>query len=293
MIYRDIPQLPVDYVWISQGYSAKKPHYGIDIGYRSDNPDPPVRAVADGKVAIKGTDQYGGLYVVLRHKDMIEGKWVYTCYWHLASFAAGYGKGDTVKRGSVLGIMGKSGNASGKHLHFEFWVSPQNVTFSASNRAKHAADPADYLFAHKGQTVSDKSPSIKHLAALDYKAVSMAGRLLQTKAGVRYRTEPSARLGVFSSLGTLPTGGYAVAAETDREIDGYTWVQLMYEGRTAWAAVVTGYNALQADESDPRDKEIASLKERLQAAQKTVETGNAQIQALQKRIAAARKELGD
>lgn len=164
MTFIDIPQLPLDYAYITQGFK-KGSHYGTDFGYRSEDPNPVVKAVADGEVAMKDKDQYGGLFVVLRHKNMVSGKWCYSCYWHLASFDNGFKKGDMVKRGQKLGIMGKTGNATGKHLHFEFWIGPVDVKFSSKNRSRDAVDPIDYVYAHPGQEVSAKSSQIKRVQA--------------------------------------------------------------------------------------------------------------------------------
>lgn len=164
MTFKDIPQLPLDYAWISNPFK-KGSHYGTDFGYRSEDPNPKIKAIADGEVAMKDKDQYGGLFVVLRHKSMIAGKWCYSCYWHLANFDSGYKKGDKVKRGQVLGIMGKTGNATGKHLHFEFWIGPEGVKFSSKNRKRDAVDPIEYVYAHDGQEVSAKSTQIKRVQA--------------------------------------------------------------------------------------------------------------------------------
>lgn len=161
MTFKDIPQLPVDYAWISQPFKGS--HYGADFGYKGT--PPVIKAVADGEVAMKAKDQYGGLFVVLRHKDMIAGKWCYSCYWHLAMFDPSYTVGSKVKRGQDLGLMGKTGKASGIHLHFEFWISPSGVKFSSKNRKRDAVDPVEYVYAHPGQEVSAQSTQIKRVQA--------------------------------------------------------------------------------------------------------------------------------
>lgn len=159
-----IPQLPVDYIYISQGFTGS--HKGIDIGYKSGALNPPIYAVSDGEVAMKTKDQYGGLFIVLRHKSLVEGKWCYSCYWHLASFADTYKVGDQIKRGHMLGKMGKTGNATGVHLHFEFWIGPSGVKFSSTNRRRDAVNPVDYIYAYPGQSISDKNAYIKVYTAM-------------------------------------------------------------------------------------------------------------------------------
>lgn len=293
MTFIDIPQLPVDYIWISQGFSKSKPHYGIDIGYRSSDPNPVIKAVAYGEVAMKEKDQYGGLFVVLRHKNMIVGKWVYTCYWHLASFDSGYKVGDTVKRGQKLGIMGSTGKATGKHLHFEFWISPIDVKFSSKNRARDTVDPVEYIYAFDGQEISKNSPQVKRLESLKYKEVQVNGTLVQMKSGVRYRTEPSTRLGNLSVIDTLTVGEYTAISKTDVEIDGYKWVKIKYKNDTVWVALIDGYNVLNEQSSDPKDKEIAELKDKLQKTQASLDNYKTQVQSLQDQLNAAQSEISN
>lgn len=96
-------------------------HKGIDlVKYKSKIAD--VLAHSDGEVVLvqsgrvndrksKGIDSYGN-YVKLKHKGGY-----YTLYAHLKGTYVK--KGSFIKRGTVLGLMGNSGNASGRHLHFE------------------------------------------------------------------------------------------------------------------------------------------------------------------------------
>ena len=94
------------------------PHKGIDFGARLNN----VVAVGDGAVADIGFDKYGGecnqggKYIIVKHTNGM-----YSAYLHLDSFLVK--KGDSVKKGQVIGISGNSGMKNcqplGYHLHFE------------------------------------------------------------------------------------------------------------------------------------------------------------------------------
>lgn len=94
------------------------PHKGIDFGARLNN----VVAVGDGAVADIGFDKYGGecnqggRYIIVKHTNGM-----YSAYIHLDSFLVK--KGDSVKKGQVIGISGNSGMKNcqplGYHLHFE------------------------------------------------------------------------------------------------------------------------------------------------------------------------------
>lgn len=104
-------------------------HEGIDIvpttrDRRGEATDP-VFAVLDGVVrhvsATAGHSSYGR-YVVLEHPGVEPS--IYTLYAHLASITPGLRPGAQVRRGNILGVMGRS--ASGyviprerAHLHFE------------------------------------------------------------------------------------------------------------------------------------------------------------------------------
>lgn len=105
---------------IIQKYSIVK-HRAVDlVKYKNKTAD--VIAHSDGEIveAVNGKkndqtsvgiDSYGN-YVKIKHDNGM-----YTLYAHLKSV---YVKKNTrVNRGDVLGPMGKSGNATGNHLHFE------------------------------------------------------------------------------------------------------------------------------------------------------------------------------
>ena len=77
----------------------------------------PVVAAASGKVEkIFDSKGGGGLTVYVRSPDH---RWVYY-YAHLDRYAPGLREGQEVKRGTPLGTVGSTGNASpdGPHLHF-------------------------------------------------------------------------------------------------------------------------------------------------------------------------------
>jgi murein DD-endopeptidase MepM/ murein hydrolase activator NlpD len=93
-------------------------HYGIDIATNYGNP---IVATADGFVLKLGMDKIGGRYIVLNH-----GGGLTTRYLHLSKFLVK--SGQKVKRGDVIGLVGKSGKAQGPHLHYEVRLNnrPQN-----------------------------------------------------------------------------------------------------------------------------------------------------------------------
>ena len=105
-------------------------HTGIDI---AGPLDAPIRAAADGVVAIAGTevDNQGhavgyGNYIVIAHAGRM-----ITLYGHLDQLLVHVGQ--VVRAGQLIGLEGSTGNSTGPHLHFELHV------------AGLLTDPAKYL----------------------------------------------------------------------------------------------------------------------------------------------------
>jgi murein DD-endopeptidase MepM/ murein hydrolase activator NlpD len=84
-------------------------HRGIDIGSR---PDRPVIAAASGVVTRSGRDGHLGTAVTLSH-----GFGMVTRYGHLSRTTVE--PGERVHQGDVIGFVGRSGRATGYHLHYE------------------------------------------------------------------------------------------------------------------------------------------------------------------------------
>ena len=84
-------------------------HTGLDI---TNSLDTPVQATADGKVAEAGWMDRYGWGIVIAHTDDLE-----TLYAHLDRIEVRVG--EKVSRGDIIGRMGRSGNATGVHLHYE------------------------------------------------------------------------------------------------------------------------------------------------------------------------------
>jgi len=92
-------------------------HSGIDI---TNAENTPIQATADGVVKVAGDmDRYGN-GVVLVHTGQLE-----TLYAHMARVRVKVGQ--KVTRGDILGDMGRTGNATGVHLHYEVRVNGRPV----------------------------------------------------------------------------------------------------------------------------------------------------------------------
>lgn len=84
-------------------------HTGIDIAgpWKS-----PIYAAADGVVIFSGVNGGYGNAIDIRHTSTYE-----TRYAHMESLAVE--KGDSVKKGDIIGYMGSTGRSTGVHVHFE------------------------------------------------------------------------------------------------------------------------------------------------------------------------------
>jgi len=84
-------------------------HQGVDLSAPAGTA---VRATADGTVVFAGRSGAYGRTVLIDHG----GGWK-TRYAHLKRIKVEHGK--RVTRGTIVGTVGHSGNASGAHLHYE------------------------------------------------------------------------------------------------------------------------------------------------------------------------------
>lgn len=110
---------PVDTATMSRGFLlGKRWHYGLDLAAKKGTP---ILASAPGVVIYvgRGFSGYGKL-IVIEHDE----NWA-TLYSHLNKFSVK--EGERVTRGQKIGEMGRTGRASGVHLHFEIRYNRQPV----------------------------------------------------------------------------------------------------------------------------------------------------------------------
>lgn len=129
---------PLDFTRISSRFNLSRrhpilnrirAHRGVDYAAPMGTP---IRAVADGKVEFVGTQNGYGNVIVLKHGDKYS-----TLYGHMQRFAKNVRRGGSVSQGQLIGYVGKSGLATGPHLHYEFRVGgvhrdPLTVTLPRS-----------------------------------------------------------------------------------------------------------------------------------------------------------------
>lgn len=110
---------PVDDARMSRGFlTGKKNHWGLDLANKRGTP---ILASERGIVIYtgKGFRGYGNL-IVIEHNE----EWA-TLYSHLHKIEVE--EGQAVQQGQRIGQMGRTGRASGVHLHFEIRHNRQPV----------------------------------------------------------------------------------------------------------------------------------------------------------------------
>ena len=116
---------PLEFSRISSGFGTRlhpflqtwRSHKGVDYAAPAGTR---IRAVADGSVEFVGGKGGYGNVVVLRHQGQFS-----TLYGHMRGFAPGLKRGARVSQGAVIGFVGRTGWATGPHLHYEFHVAGQ------------------------------------------------------------------------------------------------------------------------------------------------------------------------
>lgn len=91
-------------------------HLGIDI---ANSTGTPIKAPADGVVSQTGWDRRFGHFLVIRHGE------ISTKFAHCKKFLVK--RGDRVKRGQTIALMGNSGSSTGSHLHYEVRIKNRQV----------------------------------------------------------------------------------------------------------------------------------------------------------------------
>lgn len=114
---------PVSFRRISSIFGRRK-HPVLGIWRRHRGTDyaaaqgTPVRSIGDGVVIFAGRKSGYGNVIDIRHRNGFVSR-----YGHLRSFAKGVSRGKRVTIGSTIGAVGRTGLATGPHLHFEVLVN--------------------------------------------------------------------------------------------------------------------------------------------------------------------------
>ena len=78
----------------------------------------PFKAAGDGKIVFRGWKGGYGNAIIIQHGGRYS-----TLYGHMSSYRRGVTNGSRVRQGQIIGYVGKTGIATGPHLHYEFRVN--------------------------------------------------------------------------------------------------------------------------------------------------------------------------
>ncbi len=115
---------PIEFARISSHFNLKRKHpvlnrirahKGVDYAARTGTP---ITTTGDGKITYRGRQRGYGRVVIVQH-----GQKYSSLYAHMSRFKKGQRVGSHVKQGNIIGYVGKSGLATGAHLHYEFRVN--------------------------------------------------------------------------------------------------------------------------------------------------------------------------
>lgn len=169
-IKKSFLRMPIEFARISSRFNPNRrhpvlgtirAHKGVDYAAATGTP---IRAAGDGRVAFAGWKGGYGRAVVIEH-----GNGYSTLYGHMSRLGR-FKAGSRVRQGEVIGHVGRSGLATGPHLHYEFRVKgvhrdPLKVTLP-----KPEPLPATELARFRAHT----GPMLAQLELLEGRRFAMA-----------------------------------------------------------------------------------------------------------------------
>lgn len=115
---------PLQYKYISSYFSLHRldpylhryhPHLGVDYAAAKGTP---IHSVGDGTIAYRGWSIGYGNTIIIKYGGTYK-----ALYGHMSRFASNLSVGQHVNKGQVIGYVGRTGWATGDHLHFGWYVN--------------------------------------------------------------------------------------------------------------------------------------------------------------------------
>ena len=161
---------PVEFSYVSSKYNLNRKHpilntirahTGVDYAATTGTP---VRATGEGTVIFRANKGGYGRLIEIRHFNEYT-----TRYAHLSGYAKGLQVGSKVDQGDIIGYVGKSGLATGPHLHYEFRVNGMHT------------DPLRVKFPNAKPIESENKEDFTNFAlALDLKMNTLKKKLFSS-----------------------------------------------------------------------------------------------------------------
>ncbi len=132
-------RLPMDHGYLTQNFSGKGGHMGIDLG--STNKSEPIFPIANGLVIYVGKDSAGANVVKIVHN--VNGNLLFSTYAHMRTVY--FKKNQTVTINDTLGLMGMTGRATGPHLHLEMTTCDWTYNCTYAQYKNRLVSPWSYI----------------------------------------------------------------------------------------------------------------------------------------------------
>ena len=132
-------RLPMNKGYLTQNFTGKNGHMGIDLG--STNKSEPIYPVANGLVIYVGKDSAGANVVKIAHN--VNGKLIFSTYAHMRTVY--FRKNQTVTINEQLGLMGMTGRATGPHLHLEMTTCDWTYNCTYAQYKNSLVSPWSYI----------------------------------------------------------------------------------------------------------------------------------------------------
>lgn len=127
-LHKSFLRSPLEFSRISSGFSMgrfhpvlqkMRAHKGVDFAAPTGTR---IKASSDGVVNFVGVKGGYGNAIILKHQNNMS-----TLYGHLSRFSPNLRKGQKVSQGQIIGYVGKTGLATGPHLHYELLLNGRHV----------------------------------------------------------------------------------------------------------------------------------------------------------------------
>ncbi len=193
------------YITSDYGWRGSRMHSGIDIkAYNRDG----IRAAFDGVVRVA---MYNGAYgkcLVIRHYNGLE-----TLYAHATKLLVDVN--DEVKAGDVIALAGKTGRATGVHLHFEIragggYIDPNLIldtkNYQLNGKNLYLMMRSGRIFGSNIDDTEEREAEVKERSAIKYYTVRSGDSLSRIAVNNHTTVSKLCKLNNISSASIIKIG---------------------------------------------------------------------------------------
>lgn len=168
----------------------------------------PIYAVGSGTIRTNKYGSGGGNYLVIAHGDG-----TYSYYGHMMNQSP-YGVGSYVNAGDIIGYVGKTGTATGYHLHFEWSGHDPYCEFSSKGYVYTCPNSGASVYPHTHSSSGSSKGNSNNDSANAYTAY-----VVNTDGSLAINSTNSAG----HQIGTIPEGA-ACTVYPNKSVGNWRWV---------------------------------------------------------------------